>query len=75
MKNSPYTKTLFARTTFGTDWTTCYLPFVAAEGAETVGMRLGGMAQKVEIKNFRLINYGTGVKLEDLPSTIIAESK
>lgn len=75
MKASPYTKSLFARTTFGSEWTTCYLPFVAAEGAETVGMRLGGMVQKIEIKDFQLINYGTSVKLESLPSTILAETK
>ena len=75
MKASPFTKTLFARTSFGTDWTTCYLPFVAKEKAESVGIRLGGMAQKVEIKDFQLINYGTSVKLEELPSTIMAESK
>ncbi len=75
MKDSPYTKSLFARTTFGSEWTTCYLPFVAAEGAETVGMRLGGMVQKIEIKDFQLINYGTSVKLEALPSTILAEGK
>jgi len=73
MKASPYTKSLFARTKVGSEWTTCYLPFVAAEGAETVGMRLGGMVQKIEIKDFQLINYGTSVKLESLPSTILTE--
>jgi len=70
-KEKGYKKALFARTTFGTEWTTCYLPFVGIDGLTGAGVRFGGMAQTLEMKDFSLINYGTKVDLSVLPSTIM----
>ncbi len=69
-----FQKALFARTTFGSDWTDCYLPFIGIDGLVSAGIRFGGMAQHVEIKDIKIINYGTKVDPATLPSTIIKSS-
>ena len=69
-----YTKAIFKSTSFGSDWTTCYMPFKMIEGAYVgLGFRCALAAQKVEIKDIQLINYGTSVALDKLPTTLCAD--
>ncbi len=53
------------------DWVTCYMPFKGIDNLNDIGVRLGGAVQNFELKDFQLINYGTAVSLESLPSTMI----
>ncbi len=64
-------KALFAKTSVGKDWTICYLPFTGKNDLANVGLRFGGEIQKVEVRNFNIINYKNSINLSDLPSTII----
>jgi len=64
-------KSLFDRTKVTGEWTTCYLPFKITASVANAGLRLGGFMQNISIKDFSLINYGTGVDFNSLPSTII----
>ena len=62
-------KALFARTNVGKEWTRCYLPFTGIAELKDAGMRFGGAIQKLEIRNFSIINYKNKIALSDLPST------
>ena len=64
-------KALFARTNVGKEWTMCYLPFEGIDGIQNAGMRFGGAIQKLEIRNFYIINYKDKATISQLPSTII----
>ena len=68
--DSKHKKPVFKSANFTNEWTTCYIPFCGIESLEAGGMRVGGMVQEIEIKDFQLINYGNSVKIEDLPSTL-----
>lgn len=64
-------KSLFEETTLTTGyWSECYLPFTASADISHAAIRFGGQIQEIEIKDFKLINYGNEVALSDLPSTI-----
>ncbi len=65
-----YLKSLFATTSFGSEWTDCYLPFVAKGGMVNGGIRLASLVQSISIKDLKLVNYGNSVSLSALPSTI-----
>ena len=65
-----YAKSLFATTSFSTEWTDCYLPFVAKAGMINGGIRLASLQQSISIKDVKLINYGTSVAFSSLPNTI-----
>ena len=66
-----YAKTIFSPFYANSEWTTCYLPFTGIDNIAGAGIRFGGMAQKIEIKNISIINYGQGVDINTLPSTIL----
>ena len=70
-KNSGHKKALFAKTSYGSEWTTCYLPFVGIEDMDQVGFRFSGALHQTEIKDMQIINYKNKVSMSDLPSTII----
>lgn len=57
----------------GGEWTELFVPFRARRdfGADTaqICFRLGYDRQTIEIAGLSVVNYGTGVKLEDLPRT------
>lgn len=65
-----YLKSLFATTSFGKEWTNCYLPFVAKAGMANGGIRLASLQQSISIKDVKLINYGNTVTFASLPNTI-----
>lgn len=65
-----YLKSLFATTSFGKEWTPCYLPFVVKAGMVNGGIRLASLTQSISIKDLKLVNYGNSVSLATLPSTI-----
>ncbi len=65
-----YLKSLFATTSFGKEWTPCYLPFVAKAGMVNGGIRLASLVQSISIKDVKLLNYGTSVSFATLPTTI-----
>lgn len=64
-------KALFDRTNVGKEWTMCYLPFIGIEDIANAGMRFGGAIQKLEIRNFYIINYKDKATISQLPSTIM----
>ncbi len=71
-----WAKALFASTSYGSDWTTCYMPFVG-NGKDMDGgwgFRFGGAAHTSEIKDLQLIDFGTSVKIGDLPRTYIKDA-
>jgi endo-1,4-beta-xylanase len=69
----PNNKALHVRCGAGRDWTPFSLPFVAdadyAPGQAAAALHLGIGVQTLEVGDFRLVNYGTTVKLADLPRT------
>lgn len=65
-----YLKSLFDTTSFGKEWTPCYLPFVVKAGMVNGGIRLASLTQSISIKDLKLVNYGNSVSLATLPSTI-----
>ena len=71
VQDSTNAKALFARTNVGKDWTMCYLPFEGMDNIRDAGMRFGGAIQKIEIRNFHIINYKDKVAMSQLPSTIM----
>ncbi len=67
-----FAKSVFAATSYGKEWTTCYMPFVGRkEDMVSWGFRFGGAEHVSEIKDLQIIDYGTSVKVEDLPNTYI----
>ena len=71
-KDGGFSKPVFACTSYGSDWTTCYMPFVGIDkDVETFGFRFAGETHTTEIKDFQIIDYGTSVKITDLPHTYI----
>lgn len=48
-----------------------FLPFEGIDNLSGAGIRFCGMAQKVELKDIMIINYGKSVDIKSLPSTII----
>ncbi len=68
-----WVKAVFALTNYGSDWTTCYMPFVAPKATMNGGwgFRFGGETHTTEIKDFQIIDYGTAVKIESLPHTYV----
>lgn len=65
-----YLKSLFATTSFSSEWTDCYLPFVAKKGMIAGGIRLASLVQSISIKDLKLVNYGSSVSFSALPNTI-----
>jgi len=71
-KDGGFAKPVFACTSYGSDWTTCYMPFVGIDNdMEAFGFRFAGETHTTEIKDFQIIDYGTSVKITDLPHTYI----
>ncbi|MBE7046863.1 MAG: copper amine oxidase N-terminal domain-containing protein [Ruminococcaceae bacterium] len=67
-----YAKSVFAATSYDKEWTTCYMPFVGRkEDMVAFGFRFGGAEHVSEIKDLQIIDYGTSVKVTDLPHTYI----
>lgn len=69
----PHNKALQLRCGAGREWTQFQLPFVSdgnyAPGDAAAALHLGHGVQTLEIAGFSLVNYGTAVKLEELPRT------
>ncbi|MBE7046864.1 MAG: copper amine oxidase N-terminal domain-containing protein [Ruminococcaceae bacterium] len=71
-KENGYKKAVFAATSYGKEWTTCYMPFVGNKyDMEAWGFRVAGETHTTEIKDLQIIDYGTSVKIADLPHTYI----
>jgi len=65
-----YDKAIFARTELkGEGWKYCFIPFKGKSNTISAGIRFGGCVQKVEIKDFKIINFGNNALLR-LPSTV-----
>ena len=73
VQNTSNGKALFARTNVGKEWTDCYLPFVGIADMNSMGIRFGGMVQQIEIKDFKVINYGPNKDIKSLKSTVIRD--
>ena len=60
---------------FGSEWTQFTIPFIVRNDSEIgqarLGIRYGYGRQSVEVGGFQLLNYGSNVKLTDLPLTRI----
>ena len=65
-----YTKAVFDKVDCPVTWQRVYLPCGGVKDATSFGIRPGFGKQTVEIKNFKLVNYKTNVKKEDLPKTV-----
>jgi len=65
-----YKKSVFDYVTAPLNWQRIYLACGGVEDATSFGIRPGHGKQTVEIKNFKLINYKSNVKKEDLPRTV-----
>jgi endo-1,4-beta-xylanase len=69
----PHNKALQVRCGAGREWTQYQLPFVSdgdyAPGQAAAALHLGLGVQTLEVADFSLLNYGTSVKLGDLPRT------
>lgn len=65
-----FSKAVFERTKLkGDGWQYCYIPFKGKANSISAGIRFGGCVQKVEIKDFNIINFGNVPGLK-LPSTV-----
>ena len=62
------------KTTAGGDWKKVYLPFVAKEGYTRLCIRLGYNVQTVEFGGYQILNYGTSVEYDELPSDNVTDS-
>lgn len=69
----PYTKWLDAPISVGRDWKQFHLPFRAGEtrsaGEAQLNFQLGFDPQVIEIGGIQAMNYGSRVKVSDLPAT------
>ena len=74
VQNETSVKALFARTDVGSEWTDCYLPFVGIANMKNMGLRLGGAVQKLEITDFKVINYGNKIAVKDLKTTVLKDA-
>ena len=70
-KASSYKKALFDKTSYGSEWVTCYMPFTGIDDMSNVAIRFGGDIHKTELKDIQLINYKDKVTIDKLPSTIV----
>ena len=71
----PYTKSVEFPASVGAKWKRFVIPFSAhmdlPAGEANINFQLGFAPQTVEIADVSVINYGTNVKLKDLPSTVL----
>ncbi len=65
-----WNKAVFDKVDCPVTWQRIYLPCGGVKDATSFGIRPGFAKQTIEIKNFKLINYKTNVKIEDLPKTV-----
>ena len=63
-------KAVFDKVDCPVTWQRIYLPCGGVADATSLGIRPGFAKQTIEIKNFKLINYKTNVKIDDLPKTV-----
>ncbi|MBE7047298.1 MAG: hypothetical protein E7396_07780 [Ruminococcaceae bacterium] len=69
-EEAEYEKAIFARTELkGEGWKYCFIPFKGKANTISAGVRFGGCVQKLEIKDFKIINFGKDASLK-LPSTL-----
>ncbi len=69
-QEAEYEKAVFTRTELkGEGWKYCFIPFKGKASSISAGIRFGGCVQKLEIKDFRIINFGNDTSLK-LPTTI-----
>ena len=73
LARAPYTKSSSFRFECGKTWAKYYVPFVAAMdyGADEIALHFqaGGTRQTMEIGGLRVISYGSGMALGELPYT------
>jgi len=73
LDRAPYTKSVSYRFDCGRSWAKFYVPFVAAmdygAGEVALHFQAGGSRQTMEIGGLRVIGYGQGVVLGQLPYT------
>ena len=73
LAREPYTKSASFRFECGKVWTKFYMPFVAVMdyGAEDIALHFqsGAAKQVIEIGGLRVVSYGSGVALGELPYT------
>ena len=66
-----FQKALFNTVSAGKEWTSIYLPYTAIESADNLGFRFALNVGTLEVKDIRLTNYGTDIKVADLPTTTV----
>ncbi len=66
-----FKKALFNTVSAGREWKTIYLPYTAIESANNLGFRFALNIGKIEVKDIRLTNYGTDIKVAELPVTTV----
>ena len=73
LARAPYTKSSSFRFECGKAWSRFYVPFIAAMdyGADDIALHFqaGGARQTMEIGGLRVISYGSGMALGELPYT------
>lgn len=71
-----YKKALFQKVDVknSSEWETYYIPFEGIDGVGRVSLRFGMNVQNIDIKDFQLINYGTNINIEDLPSSVTSSA-
>lgn len=69
-EEAEYEKAIFARTELkGEGWKYCFIPFKGKASTISAGIRFGGCVQKLEIKDYKIINFGNDASFK-LPSTL-----
>lgn len=71
LNKAPHSKSADQPVTVGSEWTVVDIPFAARQdfpaNGSRLAIRLATAQQKVQIGGLQVINYGTSVKLKDLP--------
>ena len=71
--NPPHERNVILELNIGPEWTTFDIPFTAISdmpaGEAAIGFTFGALAQKVEITNLQLLNFGRQAKLAQMPAT------
>ena len=72
----PYSKSVEFPVSVGGQWKQFHIPFKAhmdlPAGQASVNFQLGFLPQKIEVGGVSVVNYGSKVKLKDLPGTDLA---
>ena len=71
--NAPFERNILLELNIGPEWRMIDIPFVAISdmpvGEASIGFTYGALAQKVEITNLQLLNFGQKATLAQMPAT------